>query len=484
MTVLLALARLLLGAVLLTAGAAKLSDRAGSRQAMLDFGVPGALASAAGVLLPVTEIALGVALIPRATAWWAAAGALALFLLFLGVIGYQLALGRRPDCHCFGQLHSAPIGRGTVLRNVGFVALAAWLVAQPGRDVGPGMGEWIGMVTAAEALVLAVALVALVLAAGQGWLLANLVRQNGRLLLRLDALEARLSGPAAPEPPSTGLPKGSPAPEFALPALGGGTMTLSDLRAAGKAILLVFVDPGCGPCRALLPEVEGWARQDGESLTIALMSRGTAEANRSKFDRNGPLPVLLQRQREVAERYGVSATPGAALVDVAGRVAAPSAAGADAIRALVATATKPAANPRGLAIGSPAPPVGLSDLSGRPFELTASNGRATLLLFWDMGCGFCRRMLPDLERWDAEHGGDDGGLVLVSAGAADDHHAMKLRSPVLLDSGFQVGGSYGASGTPSAVLVRQGRVASELAVGAPAVLGLLARLDQAAGPAS
>jgi hypothetical protein len=50
---------------------------------------------------------------------------------------------------------------------------------------------------------------------------------------------------------------------------------------------------------------------------------------------------------------------------------------------------------------------------------------------------------------------------------------MKLSSPVLLDQNFATGRAFGASGTPSAVLVdAEGRIASEVAVGAPAVLGL------------
>ncbi len=50
---------------------------------------------------------------------------------------------------------------------------------------------------------------------------------------------------------------------------------------------------------------------------------------------------------------------------------------------------------------------------------------------------------------------------------------MGLSSTVLLDQQFAVGSAFGASGTPSAVLVdEEGKVASEVAVGAPAVLAL------------
>ncbi len=56
---------------------------------------------------------------------------------------------------------------------------------------------------------------------------------------------------------------------------------------------------------------------------------------------------------------------------------------------------------------------------------------------------------------------------------------MGLRSPVLLDDGSNVAGSFGASGTPMAVLVdEQGTVASQLAIGADAVLALARSTDR------
>jgi uncharacterized membrane protein YphA (DoxX/SURF4 family) len=47
--------RLLLAAVFVVAGLAKLADRAGSRQAMRDFGVPVRLAAPFGLLLPLAN---------------------------------------------------------------------------------------------------------------------------------------------------------------------------------------------------------------------------------------------------------------------------------------------------------------------------------------------------------------------------------------------------------------------------------------------
>ena len=52
------------------------------------------------------------------------------------------------------------------------------------------------------------------------------------------------------------------------------------------------------------------------------------------------------------------------------------------------------------------------------------------------------------------------------SGEADQNREQGLKSPIVLDSGFSVGRAFGASGTPSAVLVdAEGKIASGLAVG-------------------
>ena len=94
----------------------------------------------------------------------------------------------------------------------------------------------------------------LALLAGQWWFLAHLLRQNGRLLVRLEAVEESVAaGGLAPSQNGTalhqaeGLPVGSEAPEFGLSGLHGETLTLEALRSSGKPVLLFFTDPGCGP---------------------------------------------------------------------------------------------------------------------------------------------------------------------------------------------------------------------------------------------
>lgn len=68
------IARLGLSVVFLVAGVAKLSDLAGSQQALRDFGVPARLSTPFGVLLPLCELTVAVALLLPSLAWWGSLG--------------------------------------------------------------------------------------------------------------------------------------------------------------------------------------------------------------------------------------------------------------------------------------------------------------------------------------------------------------------------------------------------------------------------
>lgn len=505
-------ARLLLALIFVVAGLAKLADRAGSRQAVSDFGLPVALAAPLGVLLPLAELAVAAALVPAATAWWGALGALALLLAFVAAISVSLARGRRPDCHCFGQLHSAPAGWGTLARNGALAAVAGFVVWAGHKDAGPGVAGWLGDLSAAQLAGIVAGLVLLALVVAQWWFLVHLLRQNGRLLVRLEGLEAALAPGAVASVSSSnggqrvaGLPVGASAPTFSLPGLRGETLTLQSLRTAGeKPVMLLFTDPNCGPCAAMLPEIGRWQNEHSEWLTIPLVSRGRPEENRVETTEHGVTNVLLQEDGEVARAYGAPGTPSAVLVRPDGTIGSPVAAGAEAIRALLAYAvakrTRPpmplptahagpcpncgkaqpaAGHPeaqaaqRGPKVGEPVPELKLPDLSGNIVALAGLEGSGTLVLFWNPACGFCQRMLPDLKDWETNPPAGAPGLLVVSAGTMEANRAMGLRSTVVLDQNFELGRALGASGTPSAILIDAGgKIASGVAVGAPAVLEL------------
>jgi peroxiredoxin len=516
------LARLVLSAVFLVAGFAKLVDREGSRQGLEGFGIPKAAAQPVSVLLPLAEIAVAILLLPTATAWWGAIGAAVLLGLFIAGIGYNLAKGNHPDCHCFGQLHSEPAGWPTLIRN-GILEAVALFIVFFGRDIfsfsnedaGYSLVAWIGNLSTWELIATILGVIALAAIVIEGWLLVHLLGQNGRVLLRLDAIETMaaegglldLEAPAAPAPAPRplGLPEGSPAPAFRLEGLFGETMTLDALRAPGKPVMLVFSDPGCGPCNALLPDLGKWQREHAAKLTFALLSRGAAEANRAKATEHGLSHVLLQKDREVAQAYQANGTPSAVIVKSDGTIGSPVSAGAEAIKTLVsrttgtlplqaapvvraggnganggAQAPAPVPQPPRPKVGDAAPAIELPDLEGKTVSLADFKGQKTLVLFWNPGCGFCRRMGDELKQWEAKPPKGAPKLLVVSTGTPEANKELGLSSPTVLDQGFTTGRAYGASGTPSAVLVdAQGKIASDIAVGQPGVMALATGKDPA-----
>lgn len=492
------IARLLLACVFAVAAIGKLTDRTGTARAITDFGLPASLARPLSYVLPLAEILVALLLLPTATAWWGGVGALTLLLAFTVVIGGNLARGRKPDCHCFGQLHSAPAGWTTLLRNVFFASCAAFVLWSGRGQAGLSVAGWADGLTVGQlAAVISTLLLAVALAAA-AWIIFHLLRQHGRLLLRIDIIEARLNaGGVAPglmiDHAQPGLPVGSRAPSFELPLLSGERLTLDDLSEDAAPVLLVFSDPDCVPCNALLPELAGWERQHAGKLTVVVVSRGALKANRAKTDAYGLKKVLLQQDREVAEKYQVQATPGGVLVMADGLIGSNVATGPQAIAALVARATGtelPTSLPvvagnghhhRGVHVaqsaamkhGEPPPPLRFPDLTGRPIGLHEFEGRNTLVLFWNPGCGFCNQMLPELKAWEDGRGGSAPELLVISTGSVEVNRAMGLRSTVVLDQSFSAGRAFGVQGTPSAVLIDAGgQVASDVVIGAPAILAL------------
>jgi peroxiredoxin len=500
---LLVLDRLLLAAVFVTAGVAKLVDQATFRRAVRQFGVPRFASGPISLAMPVVEIALAAALLPATSARWGAAGALALLSMFSAAIVYNLARGRTPDCRCFGQLHSSPIGWSTLARNGGLAGLAALVVWAGGAAAGGSITDWASGITAGQmALVLGAALVMVV--GLESWVLLNLLRQHGRLLLRVEALEpATAPKTKKAHQPVRGLPVGTEAPAFELPDLDGQMTSSEALRAAGTPVMLIFTDEACGPCSALMPDIARWQRDQADKVTVVVVGRGDVAANRAKAAEHGVTGVLLQKKYEVADAYRFAGTPSAVVVAPNGRIATPLVVGAEAIRNLAADTIRGpqpvpvqlgrhqahghghgAAEARnGPTIGSEAPDFTLPDLTGQTVALADLAGSDTLVVFWNPGCGFCQRMVPQIKAWetDASQAGNVR-LVLISTGSAEANRALGLECPILLDSNSETMRRYGANGTPMGVLIgADGRVASELAVGAPALMDLLGR--DAAKPA-
>jgi peroxiredoxin len=478
--------------VLLVAAVAKLADRPGSRRALENFGVPARLAAPFALVVPLAELVIAAALLPRATAAGAALAAAALLLVFTAAIALNLARGRSPDCHCFGQLHSAPAGWRTLARNAALIGLAG-LVAWQGRDdAGASALVLVDWARPAELAGLGLLMLG-------GWFGYHLLRQHGRLLLRIEALEQALATAAqapaqAPGPhvvevpggtnghrPPRGLALGT-AIELRLPDLDGNEASLADYR--GKRVLLVHWSPSCGFCDMIAPDLAALERDLRKRDTeIVLVAHADAEANRALLEEHGLRVRALLLQGSRPEVFDSLGTPVAYLLDEDGRVARPLAVGANEVPELAREAassakkrhSKLAVEP--LPAGAVAPPFTLPDLSGEEISLASYRGRKVLLVFSDPQCGACDELLAELVR--RERGNGNGGPELMVVGRGDpDANRQKaathsIEFPYLLQRKWTVAEAYGTYATPAAYLVdEEGAIARDVAMGLDAVLKL------------
>jgi peroxiredoxin len=280
------------------------------------------------------------------------------------------------------------------------------------------------------------------------------------------------------------------APGFELESIAGERVSLDSLTGS-RTVMLAFVDPDCGPCGELMPDLVRW--QSREDLSIIAVSRGGVAANRKKIAGHGLTTVLLQKDREVSKLYEVQGTPSAVLVGRDGRIASTVAGGAESIRALAARApviveravAASAAGednghtpPKRLSVGDRVPAISLSGLDNLALDLSTLRDRDTVLLFWRPSCGFCARMAPEVKEWASHAANGRSRLVLVALDSQEANAAMDLRATIVLDPQMKAFNAFGATGTPIAVkLDRRGRVASPLARGTDEVRGLA----QAAG---
>ncbi|MCA9833613.1 MAG: redoxin domain-containing protein [Thermomicrobiales bacterium] len=344
MDIIILAARVIVAGVFLLSGAGKLADRAGSQQAVRDFGVPNVLVPAIAMLLPVVELGIAIALIPNRTMMWGAWAALLLLGLFIVGIVLNMAQGRRPDCHCFGQLHSEPIGWPTIARNLLLMLLTLVILGGSSglenlRDIDAG-------VQPTPALVWLVTLLMAGLIAMATTQLMLVMQEERTLYGRLDRLVAsgaELSpagrsdrGQRETDTMPVALEVGVRAPDFYLPSLAGSDVSLTEIRSSGKPVALVFIDPTCGPCGQLVRELPTWVDTHPGGPDLLVVSRGDEAANRVKTMGIATDRVVLQHDRELAFAYGILGTPSAVLVAPDGTIGSPVAGGIGAVRDLLA----------------------------------------------------------------------------------------------------------------------------------------------------
>jgi thiol-disulfide isomerase/thioredoxin len=169
--------------------------------------------------------------------------------------------------------------------------------------------------------------------AGAGGLAVAVLLTTAYTVMSRPALGPSVApGPARPM--RAGMPRpGELVPDFTLPRLGGGTVTLSQLR--GKVIVIDFWATWCPPCRAEMP----WL----VPMAMRLESKGVVFLAISEDDPPGQVPLVnefaaqvpgLERfavlgDPQIEARYGVDSLPSLFIVDRQGRLVTSAVGAAD-----------------------------------------------------------------------------------------------------------------------------------------------------------
>ncbi len=131
-----------------------------------------------------------------------------------------------------------------------------------------------------------------------------------------------------------GLRSGSLAPDFTLTGTEGDSVTLSDFS-DGK-VLIMFSDVKCMFCQSAYPSVSEFAYSHSDVAPLVI-SRGTADDNRSIQERLGDAVHVMGWYDAVAMAYNVPGTPYFFALDAQGKVIAHGfASGVEEIEALFA----------------------------------------------------------------------------------------------------------------------------------------------------
>jgi len=484
------LVRLILAAIFGLAGIGKFLDLDGSERAVKDFGVPENLAKPFSFLLPAAEIFIAVLLLSTMTAWFGAVSGFLLLLVFIGGMLYQMALGRAPDCHCFGQIHSEPVGKKSLVRNAVFALSAFFLILCGRENQGAGIFDSPGSSSEGNFMTFILSLATVGLLAAAVYYLKTISEQQTQIMRRIEILElVSHEGGSQIERenltnPNDGLPIGAPAPDFELPDLNGRNISFENLLTRAKPILFFFVSPTCNPCAALMPEIEVWEKELQNKVNFVFISSGSAKDNLEKFAGKNPGQILLQKGKKVSELFGTQWTPTALFVNSDGTIGSYPAAGDKAIRELAGKIGAKnfdgeslfISNEDGTKIGAALPDFSQTDVNDVKVASKDLLGRKMLVAFWNTTCPHCVDMLGDLRDWDESRGADEPNLLVLSDGEIEKNRLLNLRSPILVDTNRNISKQLGMSGTPSAVLIDEnGRIASETAVGASRIWALLGK---------
>jgi peroxiredoxin len=362
------------------------------------------------------------------------------------------------------------------------------------------------------------------------WIGYQLIRQNGRILLRLEAIDKRLSPRGDDKPKKErGLRIGTVAPDFELPDLAGERRKLSEFH--GKDVLLIFFNPKCGFCTKMADDLAALPldAENGRAVPV-VVTTGDREDNLQLVGRHSiRCTVLLQKEMEVASQFHAQGTPMGYRIDKEGRIASELTIGSEALLKLAAAgrgSPDPAGmtdrrspghahdgdlrsgvsagsetraehasangsakhgdkdyrslaasrlNRKGLKAGETAPDFRLPRIDGGELSLSDCRGRRVLLVFSDPHCGPCAELAPRLQEIHIER--TDLSVLMISRGDPGENRdkasELGLTFPIVLQKKWEASLKYAMFATPIGYLIdEEGILASDVAVGIEPILAL------------
>jgi peroxiredoxin len=115
-----------------------------------------------------------------------------------------------------------------------------------------------------------------------------------------------------------GAQQGAVAPDFTLPKLSGGSLTLSQLR--GRPVYLNFFTSWCPACRAEAPDLERLSRQMGQRAVVigvdmTISERSVADVRQFRQEFGLTYPIVLDKTGSASTIYLVQNIPLQVFID-------------------------------------------------------------------------------------------------------------------------------------------------------------------------
>ncbi len=154
-----------------------------------------------------------------------------------------------------------------------------------------------------------------------GIVVVNLYQSKDEAEQIEEAVQEELGSDAHVVEQPEGLAQGDGAPGFELMNLNGEAVSLSDYK--GKKVILNFWATWCPPCKAEMPHMENFYKDNSENVEILAVNLMNTESNRENvqefIEEYGlTFPILLDESGELGKEYRAVTIPTTYMINTEG----------------------------------------------------------------------------------------------------------------------------------------------------------------------